>query len=79
MTNHEFGAKLLTRTVLPDLAGIGEDRNCLQSRTSVPDYRRVGLQCGKKESEISLTRGVICGVILRWGTRSKPSEEPASV
>jgi hypothetical protein len=29
MTNHEFGAKLLTRIVLPDLAGIGEDRNCL--------------------------------------------------
>jgi hypothetical protein len=29
MTNHEFGAKLLTRIVLPDLAGIREDRNCL--------------------------------------------------
>ena len=29
MTNHEFGAKLLTRMVLPDFAGIGEGRNGL--------------------------------------------------
>jgi hypothetical protein len=59
MANHEFGAKLLTRIVLPDLAGIGEDLELSSSRISVPDYRRVGLQCGKTESKISLTRGVL--------------------
>jgi hypothetical protein len=51
MANHGFGAKLLTRIVLPDLAEIGEDRNGLDLgfRFQITDGQvamRVNLVCG---------------------------------
>ena len=61
MTNREFGAKLLTRIVLPDLAGIEEDRNCLHPRFRFQITDGSGCHAARQESKISLTRGVALG------------------